>query len=267
MSSATQMIEVTVPDLGDFKDIPVIEVLARTGSVVQVDETLAVLETEKATMDVPSTAAGTVREVRIKVGDRVSPGSLLVLLDAAIVAPAAGEANRMSSNGAQSASGIAAREYRTDAAERNVIPSASAPYSREIAPHKTTHHPSNNEKQFATSSHPALNGGNNQSGATLPHASPSVRRFARELGVDLAQVRGSGPKGRIAPTDVQEFVKAALNAPPLPSLGGMSSGMSLNLLPWPEVDPAKFGPFENQKDLRRQPAPQFDHDPARDQLR
>ncbi len=217
MSSVMQTIEVTVPDLGDFKDVPVIEVLARPGATVQIDETLAVLETEKATIDVPSTAAGTVREVRVKVGDKVSPGSVLLLLETASAAEPAG--------------------LTTGAAETNAIASAPAMQQNTARPLAGTVQP------LAPVSR-ALPDGDDPGGLTLPHASPSVRRFARELGVELAQVRGSGPKGRIVLSDIQDFVKVALNVAAQPQLPGVSMGTSLSLLPWPESDPARFGPVE-----------------------
>ncbi len=199
-TSAAQTIEVFVPDLGDVKDVPVIEVLARVGAHVAVDETLVVLETEKATMDVPSTAAGTIREVRVKVGDRVNPGSVLITLDA-------------------SAPTVPAQ------VEAATPPAPSSPPPAQPSPAPSAPQPA---------PVPSPSG-------LPPHASPSVRRFARELGIDLSRVAGTGPKGRIILSDIQTHVKTVMAAPPTPIAG---TGLALDLPPWPQVDFAKFGPIE-----------------------
>ncbi len=198
----TQVIEITVPDIGDFKDVPVIEILAVAGATVRENDALVVLESDKATIDVPSPANGVIKEVRVQMGQKVSEGSALILLETADAAPAPKAAEP----------GLA-----------TVAPPAPLP-APEVVPPPVV---------------PAPAAETTASGA-LPHASPSMRRFARELGVDLTLVRGSGPKGRILRNDVQDFVKAAVSAKP----AAEGAGASLGLIPWPQVDFAKFGPVE-----------------------
>ncbi len=216
-STTLSLLEVVVPDLGDIKDVPVIEVLAKVGEEVAVDQTLAVLETEKATMDVPSTAAGIVREVTIKVGDKVGCGSLLVRLE------------RLGGSGdvPQAPPAPASAPAPIPASPTPASPVASSP---DADPASVTPNP------VRVAAVPVSAVG------SLPHASPSVRRFAREFGLDLAQVAGSGPKGRILQSDLQAFIKDAVSRPPLAAPVGRQAG--LDLLPWPEVDFAKFGAVE-----------------------
>jgi pyruvate dehydrogenase E2 component (dihydrolipoamide acetyltransferase) len=207
------MQEVVVPDIGDFKDVDVVEVLVKPGDRVEKEQSLISLESDKATMEIPSPAAGVVRELRIKVGDKVSQGTPILVLEEAGAAPAAAVAV-------------------AKAAPAPPAPPPDMPRSVEVpAPARTPPVPAE-----VSGSGPAT---------LRPHASPSVRKFARELGVDLARVTGSGPKGRILVTDVQAFVKGALArgpaaAPAAPAVGGLS------VLPWPQVDFAKFGPIEAQ---------------------
>ncbi len=227
----TQMIQDTVPDLGEIKHAPVIDVVARVGAEVNVDDTLIPLETEKATMDVPSTAAGTIREVRVKKGDSVGQGTVLVLLESRNGASASASAT--------AAPALALVPELTQAPERvtpsaPVLPTVAAPApvaaSFAAVPEKTP--------LTLVSPVPASPG-------SLPHASPSIRKFARELGVDLTRVGGTGPKGRILQIDVQQFVKGALAAPPtVAAAPADSSSTGLDLLPWPQVDFAKFGAIE-----------------------
>ncbi len=209
---AISLVEVLVPDLGDIHDVPVIEVLAKVGDRVDVDQTLAVLETEKATMDVPSTVAGIVREVKIKVGDQIRFGSPLVLLE-----PFGSEP-------------VAARP-EPDAVKAPVPPpmplAPAAPVTATPVP----------QASIVLPVEVMLPAG------ALPHASPSVRRFARELGIDLTKVAGSGPKGRLLHSDLQAFVKSAL-AQPHGASAGIATGAGLELLPWPKVDYAHYGPIE-----------------------
>src|SRR5436190_7297298 len=202
-------ITVSVPDIGDFKDIDVIEVLVKPGDTVAKEQSLITLESDKATMEIPSPAAGVVKSLTVKLGDKVSQGSAVLVLassEAGAAAPAAAPA-------AQPATAVP----KTEAAP---APSAAIPRAEPVpvSPREATQ--------------------------SKPHASPSVRKFARELGADLSNIRGSGPKGRILREDVQGFVKgvlakgAAAPAPPAPQ------GAGLDLLPWPDVDFAKFGPVE-----------------------
>ena len=210
-------IEVKVPDIGDFTDVPVIEVLVKAGDTVAAEDSLVTLESDKATMDVPSPAAGTVKEVRVKVGDKLSQGSLVLLLDAieggaAKPAPAAPPA--------PAAAPVAAPVAAPAA------PAAAAPRPAPVA----------------TAAAPA-----EPDAARGAHASPSVRKFARELGVDVSKVTGTGPKGRILQDDVQAFVKKVMSGQGAPAGGGaITGGGALNLLPWPQVDFAKFGAVESK---------------------
>ncbi len=207
-------IEIRVPAIGDFKDVGVVEVLVKPGDAIAHDQSLVTLESDKATMDVPSTASGTVREVKMKAGDRVKEGSLIILLEESASAPR------------PSAVQPAAPQPVAMAATPTVSAPTAAPVSAEATATTTV----SSAVQAAPAGMPA--GG-------LVHASPSVRRFARELGVDLAaaNLSGSGPHGRVLQHDVQAHVKATLSG------GGPRSG-GLELLPWPKVDFASFGPIE-----------------------
>jgi pyruvate dehydrogenase E2 component (dihydrolipoamide acetyltransferase) len=196
------LVEVRVPDIGDFRDVEIIEIAVQPGDAVAVDATLVTLETEKATMDVPSTVAGIVRELKVTRGGRVSRGDLIALVEAEAVAGTAPPA------------APAARQPTAAAA---VPPPAAA-----VA---------------ATVATPAAPGPVDEPGFSRSHASPSIRRFARELGVDLAGVRGSGAKGRITEQDVKAHVKRLLTAPAVPV-----SGTALPRVP--AVDYAAFGPVE-----------------------
>ena len=219
-------IEVRVPDIGDFKDVAVIELLVKPGDTVKLEQSLFTVESDKASMEIPSPAAGVIKELKVKIGDTVNIGDLVAVLEGsagnapAAVAPAAPAA---------SAAPVPAAAVAAAAPPATAIASASVP----------AHQPGT----------PA---------AGLPHASPSVRKFARELGVPLDEVRGTGPKGRITQDDIQGFTKAVMGgatqtkaqAAKAPAASSGGSGEGLNLLPWPKVDFAKFGPVE-RKDLSR----------------
>jgi pyruvate dehydrogenase E2 component (dihydrolipoamide acetyltransferase) len=207
--------EVKVPDIGDFKDVAVIEVLVKPGDAVQQEQSLITVESDKATMEIPSPATGVVKELRVKTGDKVSQGSPILVLEAA---------------------GGAAVAQSPSPAPQSIAPPAPTPARpTRVAPVA--------QVPLAGGPGPVLYAPAPASGST-PHASPSVRKFARELGVDLAKVKGSGPKGRITQTDVQEFVKGIMRgAPPAPAARG---GLSLDLPDWPQVDFAKFGPIETR---------------------
>ncbi len=215
----SQLIEVKVPDIGDFKDVPVIEVHVKVGDSVKVDDALVTLESDKATMDVPSAAAGVVKDLRVKLGDRVSEGVVVVVLEAASAAAAAAPAK------------ASPAPAPAPAAPRAPAPAPAGPASAPAVAPAVAAAPAPAAPAFAAT------------GGALPHASPSVRRFARELGVDLSRVKGSGPKGRILHEDVQAFVKQALAAAsPAAAAGGALPG----LLPWPQIDFAKFGAIETK---------------------
>ncbi|MDS4014698.1 MAG: dihydrolipoyllysine-residue acetyltransferase [Candidatus Accumulibacter sp.] len=219
----SQLIEVKVPDIGDFHDVPVIDICVQVGDAVKVDDALVTLESDKATMDVPSSAAGVVKEVRVQLGDKVSEGSVVVILAAgaeAGVAPAGAPAPA--------------------AAPASTAPSAAAPATASAAPPPPSPTPPASTVQpSAAPPPPALALG------ARTHASPSVRLLARELGVDLTKVSASGPNGRILKEDVNAYVKGVMTASRAPAAAAPASlGGGLDLLPWPKVDFAKFGPVE-----------------------
>lgn len=207
-------IEVKVPDIGDYKNIPVIEVLVKAGDTVKAEDPLVTLESDKSTMDVPSPAAGVVKEIRLKVGDKVSAGSLVLMLESGVApATAPAPAKAAAAPAAAPAPQAAAKAVPTPAAKPVA---AAAPVAAATV---------------------------DETGFGKSHASPSVRRFARELGVDLVRVKGSGPKDRIVMEDVQAYVKAELARPRGEGAGG---GLGFNLPPMQPVDFAKFGPVTTQ---------------------
>ncbi len=234
--------EIKVPDIGGFHDVPIIEIHVKPGDTVKAEDSLITLESDKATMDVPAPSAGTVKEIKVKIGDKVGEGSLILLLDAVAAAPAqpAEPAAVLPAPTPVAAPQPVALE-QTPAAPAPVAAQSSRGESASAVPPTPTiamlppavHIPS--PAEVVTE----LDG-------IKPHASPSVRRFARELGVDVVQVKGSGPKGRITQQDVQAFVKGVMSSGAVPGLANAapSLGGGLNLLPWPQVDFAKFGPIE-----------------------
>ena len=225
--AASGPVEIKVPDIGDFKDVAVIEVLVKPGDTVKAEQSLITVESDKASMEIPSPAAGTIKELKVKVGDTVNIGDLIGLMEgAAGAAPAASPAAPASAPAQAAATPAPAQAA-----------AAPAPAAASVPAHDPTKTPATG----------------------LPHASPSVRKFARELGVPLEEVKGSGPKGRITQEDVQGFTKSVMagatqtkaQAAKAPAGGGGSAdGAALGLLPWPKVDFAKFGAVE-RKDLSR----------------
>ncbi|MDR3213688.1 MAG: dihydrolipoyllysine-residue acetyltransferase [Azoarcus sp.] len=200
------LIDIKVPDIGDFSDVPIIDLYVRPGDTVAVDDPLVTLESDKATMDVPATAAGVVKEVLVKLGDRVSEGRTLIRV----------------------ATGDGAGAAIRTPAPAPAVPAPDAPAAKPVG---------------GASALPAPVGlpPTPQLGDSI-HASPSVRAYARELGADLAKIAPSGPAGRILKEDVTAYVKGVLTTGATPSASG--SGGSLDLLPWPKVDFARFGPIE-----------------------
>ena len=243
-AAASGPVEVKVPDIGDFKDVVVIEVLVKTGDTVKVEQSLITVESDKASMEIPSSHAGVIKELKVKLGDTVNIGDLLAILEgsasAAATPPAAAPAQPAPPAGtggsvdpaAASAAG-SAKGYGDPAPTPPAA--AAAPAAAQAQP---PHDPT-----AATST-------------SLPHASPSVRKFARELGVPLAELKGSGPKGRITQDDVQGFTKAVMAGDsrtqaqvaktPAAAASSGGTGAGLDLLPWPKVDFTKFGPVERQ---------------------
>ena len=201
------IVEIKVPDIGGHDNVDVIAVEVKAGDTIALDQTLITLETDKATMDVPADAAGVVQEVKIKVGDKVSEGSVILTVE----------------------TGAAAAEAPVQAAPAAAAPAPAAPAAP--AP--------------AAKPAPAASSAVNEAAFSKAHAGPSTRKLARELGVDLGSVKGSGQKGRITAEDVKSFVKGVLQSGAGASLGG-----GLNLLPWPKVDFSKFGEVE-VKELSR----------------
>ena len=209
-----EMKQVLVPDIGNYKDVPVIEIMVKVGDRVKAEESMLTLETDKATMDVPAPFDGVVKEIKIKVGDNISEGSLIFVLEAtgaaAVATPVAAPAK---------AAAVAAV-----VAVATPNPSPGLPLTG------------------AGATLPSLlRGGQEGLSAGKSHASPSIRSFARELGVDLTLVKGTAPKARISKDDVQNFVKAALSQP-----RSAASGSGLNVLAMPVIDFAKFGVIETQ---------------------
>jgi len=211
--AASGPVQVHVPDIGDFKDVSVIEVMVKPGDTIKVEQSLITVESDKASMEIPSSHAGVLKELKVKVGDTVNIGDLLAILEGTAVAAAAPSA----------------------ATAAAVVAVVSAPAAAQAPVAAPAHAP----------------GGNT---VGLPHASPSVRKFARELGVPLEEVKGSGLKGRITEADVQAFTQAVMSgvaqtkaqAAKAPASSG-GDGAALGLIPWPKVDFAKFGPIERKE--------------------
>ncbi len=225
----TSVKEVVVPDIGDFNNVDVIEVLVSPGDQIKVEDPLITLETDKATMDVPSPYAGVVKEVKIKVGDKVSQGVAVALLEA-----------DESVSEAESAAQPQAAANEPEASAVAEGPAAEAPVPRAASP--TPPAPAAAPSTAARlTPPPTLPPPVERSGAARAHASPSVRAFARELGVDLTQVQGTGPKGRILQQDVQAFVKQRLSHP-----GAAAPAAGYVLPAMPEIDFSKFGAIELQ---------------------
>ena len=225
---ASGPVEVRVPDIGDFKDVAVIEMLVKVGDTIKVEQSLFTVESDKASMEIPSPAAGVLKELKVKIGDTVNIGDLVAVLEgtATAAAPAAAAAPAVAPAPAPAA--------------------VAAPVMAAAAPAAAT----------ASEPVPAHQPGTPTAG--LPHASPSVRKFARELGVPIDEVKGTGPKGRITQDDVAAFTKQVMagavqtkaQAAKAPVAASGGSGVGLDLLPWPKVDFTKFGPVE-RKDLSR----------------
>ncbi len=213
----SKLIEIHVPDIGDYSDVPVIEVLVKVGDVIEKEQSVVTLESDKATMDVPSSHAGIVKEIKVKVGDLISEGALVLVVEssdaAATPAPVA------SAPAPQAAPAIPSVPVSTPTPAPTPVAAPAAPVAQAM---------------------PAA-------GADVSHASPTVRKYARELGVNVALVKGSGPKGRITQEDVQTFVKGVMSGASSTASAKMSGNMGgLDLLPWPTVDFTKFGAIERQ---------------------
>jgi pyruvate dehydrogenase E2 component (dihydrolipoamide acetyltransferase) len=220
-AAAAGPVDVVVPDIGDFAEVAVIELLAKPGDTIKAEQSLLTVESDKASMEIPSSHAGVLKELKVKIGDKVSKGSVIAVIEAA-----GGAAAAAPSPVPAPAAGPAPAPLASKPVERTE-PTAALPVHEPTAPK-----------------------------GTLPHASPSIRRLARELGVPLGEVKGSGPKGRITQDDVQNFVKGVMagsvqtQAQKAKAPAAAAGGALPGLLPWPQVDFAKFGPVD-RKDLSR----------------
>jgi pyruvate dehydrogenase E2 component (dihydrolipoamide acetyltransferase) len=214
------IVEVKVPDIGDFKDVEVIELMVKPGDTIKVDQSLVTVESDKASMEIPSSHAGVVKDIRIKVGDKINEGTVVLTVEAA--------------------EGAAA-----PAAEAAPAPAAAAPAPAAAAPAPAAT-PAPTAAPAAAPAAAAPAAGEGATGGKA-HASPSIRKFARELGVDLTRVPGTGPKGRITQQDVHNFVKGVMAGGASAAAAGAGGGAGIggiNLLPWPSLDFSKFGPTE-----------------------
>ncbi len=224
------LIEVRVPDIGDFKDVAVIELLVKPGDAVRVEQSLLTVESDKASMEIPSAAAGVVKELKVKLGDKVNIGDLICVLEAAAAPETA------------AASATPPAQVNTQAEPPSV---RAEPPSVRAEPVEA---PANPARVPPTAALPPHEPG--QPSGNLPHASPSVRKFARELGVPLEEVKGTGPKDRITQEDVEAFTKAVmrgeLSTKSATAKAPAGGGAALGLLPWPKVDFAEFGPILRQ---------------------
>ena len=232
-AASTSPVEVRVPDIGDFKDVTVIEVMVKPGDNIRMEQSLITVESDKAAMEIPSSSAGVLKELKVKVGDKVNIGDLLAILEGAVVgspspqpSPASGRESETTAPGASgqpvlSPSPVGAGEGR---GEGGVAVPAHNPTALQ---------------------------------SNLAHASPSVRKFARELGVPLNEVKGSGLKGRITDADVQSFTRSVMSGAvqtlaasaqsKTTAAGSTNDGAGLGLIPWPKVDFTKFGPVERKE--------------------
>ena len=220
-----QLSEIKVPDIGDYSGVPVIEVLVKPGDTVSKDQGLVTLESDKATMEVPATVAGVIKEIKVKVGDEISEGTVVATIEASEGAPAA-----------------AAPAAKPAAAPTAAAP---APAPQPVAAAAVASPKPPREDAGAQRSPPLEFGSETTLPGKVPYASPAIRLYARELGVDLARVSGSGRNQRITREDVQGFVKSALAGGGAAS-GAAPAGSGLNLLPWPKVDFSKFGEVETK---------------------
>ncbi len=217
--------EVNVPDIGDFDEVAVIELLVKVGDKVRAEQSLITVESDKASMEIPSSHAGVVKDLKVALGDKVKQGSLILVLETS-GAPAA----------------VAASTSAPTAPAAPSVPVVASPSAPAAAP------------VVAAAPAPAVIASPSPSSVELPPASPSVRKFARELGVPLNEVKGTGPKGRISLEDVQSFSKAVMSGDIRTQAQSQKApagdGAGLGLIPWPKVDFAKFGPIE-RKELGR----------------
>jgi len=225
----SDIIAIQVPDIGDFDSVEVIEILVKVGDTVKAEQSLITVESDKASMEIPASQGGVVKSIEVKVGDKVKQGSVVLSVEAVAGGAAATPAAAVAAPSAPAPAASAPVVAPTPA----TIPAAPV---AAVAPAAALVPPTVGKLEMPAST------------AGLPHASPSVRKFARELGVDLSRVTGTGPKSRIVQEDIQNFVKQALAGGAGASSGsaGTSLGAGLDLLPWPKVDFTKFGAITPQ---------------------
>ena len=230
------LLEIKVPDIGDFKDVAVIELLVKVGDTIKAEQSLMTVESDKAAMEIPSSTSGVLKELKVKLGDKVNIGDLIAVLEGSVAASAAEPA----AASAPASASIAPAPSVNVPAPAMSVPAPAVPVAVVASVVTPAHDPS-------------------ASTLGLPHASPSVRKFARELGVPLGEVKGSGPKGRITEVDVQTFTQAVMSGTQQTQAiaeqsrgksSGASDGAGLGLLAWPKVDFTKFGAVE-RKDMSR----------------
>jgi pyruvate dehydrogenase E2 component (dihydrolipoamide acetyltransferase) len=235
--------EAKVPDIGDYKGVPVIEVLVAAGDRVSLDQGLLTLESDKATMEVPAPFAGTVREVKVKVGDEVAEGTVVAMIEADDGAQSqAADEDASKTAAAKPSEEPAAAAKNAPDKDKSDPPTPSPGKSDTNQP--ATDMPKAERTESSNAKAPVAASRSSDDHSTPPHASPGVRRYARELGVDLSRVSGSGRKQRITREDVNSFVKSSLAQPASAGRSAASSG--LQLLPWPKVDFSKFGSVETK---------------------
>ncbi|MEY4643759.1 MAG: hypothetical protein RLZZ596_590 [Pseudomonadota bacterium] len=231
------IVEIKVPDIGDFAEVAVIEVLVQPGDTIKTEQSLITVESDKASMEIPSSQSGVVKDILVKLGDRVAQGSVILTLEAAANPPAPAPAipapqATVPSAPVSAPSPAPALSAAVVASPSQEVAAASAAAPAAVPQAMPVHAPAT-----------AVPG-------ALPHASPSIRKFARELGVPLEEVRGSGPKGRITEEDVKNFTKAVMSGgartQAMAGAGASGDGAALGLLPWPKVDFEKFGPVQRQ---------------------
>src|SRR5690606_18849106 len=238
--------EARVPDIGDYSDVPVIEVLVAVGDTVSQDQGLVTLESDKATLEVPSPYAGVVKELKVKLGDTLAEGSVVALSEVAEGSSAPAAAAAPKADAAPAAPQTPAASVKTaetgEGTEPVAVPEKADNLAQRDIGQAQLQQPSGQRTP------PVEFNADSVLPEKVPYATPAVRLFARELGVDLSQVTGSERGGRITREDVQRYVKAALagGASPSAPAGGATGGSGLNLLPWPKVDFSKFGEVETR---------------------
>ena len=243
--------EAKVPDIGDYDGVPVIEILVAVGDTVKKDQGLVTLESDKATMEVPSAFAGVVKEIKVKLGDEIAEGAVVALIEvsegAADAKPAAAPAPTATAETGAKVEPVAVSPTPDKIAQREIAQERAAPAVAPAASRVPDDKPGIDPEASPPRTPPVEFNADRVLPEKVAYASPAVRLFARELGVDLNQVSGSERGGRISKEDVQKYVKGALAggvAAPAAAGAPVAAGGGLNLLPWPKVDFSKFGETE-----------------------